>query len=356
MHVMNGNLRAQDNERIPATFVYAGIDLERQGLFSGIRGSQIAGRFTLIPTLPFPLADEWRGLVATIEDALRLRCHQAGTLAGLDRYLHQRTGGMIGSLSHLIRGASVEAIQSGSEQITRKLLGHHRHRPRCPAGISSRDGCRPPRSGPPVTAEAAQPPTGPLPIRPRPVSGETTFSYIRRLAVANHMRPLHLRRYLKDPGPGGGFRLGWLAALAGRPVMSLQHALADQEPPAGTASRRPPDLRQRKRSKAELFTLIRRDAREHGLSARALAGKYGTGKRIVRQALRSPHPAPRKPQPLRRSRIDPFTEIIDGMLQAEMQAFPPRPRPVISIYRDLVTRHGADDVLLPDGAQIRRPP
>jgi len=32
------------------------------------------------------------------------------------------------------------------------------------------------------------------------------------------------------------------------------------------------------------------------------------------------------------------------MLQAEMQAFPPKPRPVISIYRDLVTRHGADDV------------
>ena len=48
---MDGSLRAQDNERIPATFVYAGIDLERQGLFTGIRGSQIAGRFTLIPTL-----------------------------------------------------------------------------------------------------------------------------------------------------------------------------------------------------------------------------------------------------------------------------------------------------------------
>jgi Bacterial TniB protein len=47
------------SERIPATFVYAGIDLERQGLFTGIRGSQIVGRFTLIPTLPFPLAGEW---------------------------------------------------------------------------------------------------------------------------------------------------------------------------------------------------------------------------------------------------------------------------------------------------------
>jgi hypothetical protein len=81
-----------------------------------------------------------------------------------------------------------------------------------------------------MTDETAQPPTRPLPIRPRPVSGETTFSYIRRLAVANHMRPLHLRRYLKAPGPGGSFRLDWLAVLAGRPAISLQHALADQEP------------------------------------------------------------------------------------------------------------------------------
>jgi len=110
------------SERIPATFVYAGIDLERQGLFTGIRGRQIAGRFTLIPTLSFPLADEWRGLVATLEDALRLHRHPPGTLAGLDRYLHQRTGGMIGSLSCLIRGAAIEAILAGTEQITRKLL------------------------------------------------------------------------------------------------------------------------------------------------------------------------------------------------------------------------------------------
>ena len=49
---MNGHLRAQDNERIPATFVYAGINVERDGLFSGVRGKQIAGRFTLIRTQP----------------------------------------------------------------------------------------------------------------------------------------------------------------------------------------------------------------------------------------------------------------------------------------------------------------
>jgi hypothetical protein len=110
------------SERVPATFVYAGIDLEHQGLFTGTRGRQIAGRFTVIPTLAFPLADEWRGLVTTLEDALRLHRHPAGTLAGLDRYLHQRTGGMIGSLSHLIRGAAIEAILTSTEQITRKLL------------------------------------------------------------------------------------------------------------------------------------------------------------------------------------------------------------------------------------------
>jgi hypothetical protein len=35
---------------------------------------------------------------------------------------HQRTGGMIGSLTHLIRGAAIEAILNGTEQITRQLL------------------------------------------------------------------------------------------------------------------------------------------------------------------------------------------------------------------------------------------
>jgi hypothetical protein len=110
------------SERIPATFVYAGINVEREGLFSGTRGQQIAARFTMIPAAPFPYAAEWQGLVATLEDALRLHKHPCGALTGLDRYLHQRTGGMIGSLSHLIRGAAIEAILDGSEKITRKLL------------------------------------------------------------------------------------------------------------------------------------------------------------------------------------------------------------------------------------------
>ncbi len=110
------------SERIPATFVYAGIEVERGGLFTGTRGRQIAGRFSLTPTSPFPRTGEWEGLVATLEHALRLHRHTPGTLTALKGYLHQRTGGMIGSLSHLIRGAALDAILDGTEKITRQLL------------------------------------------------------------------------------------------------------------------------------------------------------------------------------------------------------------------------------------------
>jgi hypothetical protein len=110
------------SERIPATFVYAGVDLEGAGMFTGTRGRQIAGRFGVIETTPFPRTGEWKGLIATLEHALRLHQHRPGTLEKLDGYLHQRTGGMIGSLSHLIRGAAIDAILDSTEKITRRSL------------------------------------------------------------------------------------------------------------------------------------------------------------------------------------------------------------------------------------------
>lgn len=109
-------------EHLPATFVYAGINVERSGLFTGIRGKQIAGRCVLVKTGLIPYQAEWKGLVAAMESALRLRRHQPGTLAELDRYLHQRTGGSIGSLSHLVRAAALSAIVDGGERITREQL------------------------------------------------------------------------------------------------------------------------------------------------------------------------------------------------------------------------------------------
>ena len=122
-----GNQRAEDNERLPATFVYAGIDVEAQGLFAGVRGRQIAGRFTVIPAAPFAYGtgaqrEQWRALIATLESLLRLHRHRTGSLVRLDEYLYRRSGGMIGSLSQLVRGAAILAIEDGSEQISKQLL------------------------------------------------------------------------------------------------------------------------------------------------------------------------------------------------------------------------------------------
>jgi hypothetical protein len=114
-------------ERLPATFIYAGVDVEAQGLFAGVRGRQIAGRFTVIPAAPFAYGTraqrgQWRALIAALESLLRLHRHRTGNLVRLDEYLYQRSGGMIGSLSQLVRGAAILAIEDGSEQVSKQLL------------------------------------------------------------------------------------------------------------------------------------------------------------------------------------------------------------------------------------------
>ncbi|MFF4345668.1 AAA family ATPase [Kitasatospora sp. NPDC001540] len=115
------------SERITATFVYAGIDVEQAGLFTGTRGKQIAGRFVSVAAKPFTTATaahkaQWQQLLATMEQSLRLHRHRPGTLVGQSDLLHHRTSGMIGSLAHLVRAAAVRAILSGTERITVPIL------------------------------------------------------------------------------------------------------------------------------------------------------------------------------------------------------------------------------------------
>ncbi len=61
-------------------------------------------------------------LISALEDSLRLHRHQPGALVALEEYLHHRTGGMIGSLLRLIRGAAIQAVLDGTEKITRASL------------------------------------------------------------------------------------------------------------------------------------------------------------------------------------------------------------------------------------------
>jgi TniQ len=185
-----------------------------------------------------------------------------------------------------------------------------------------------------MTADAGPP--QPLPIRPRPMSGESPASYLRRLARANHLRPAYLRRYLRQPGSPETIRLDWLAVLAGRSLPALERALTGHQAGAGRQHVRQAD-------KPGLFAAIRRDARDSGLSIRALADRHGVHRRTVRQALASPWPARRKPSPPRRSRLDPFKGVIDAMLSVP-QAADKAPITARQIHARLVSEHGMASV------------
>jgi transposase len=73
------------------------------------------------------------------------------------------------------------------------------------------------------------------------------------------------------------------------------------------------------RDKVSLFAQIRDDSRQ-GLGVRALARRHGVHRRIVREALASPVPAPRK-VPVRESPVlDAVAGLIDAMLREDLDA------------------------------------
>jgi transposase len=81
-----------------------------------------------------------------------------------------------------------------------------------------------------------------------------------------------------------------------------------------------------------------------GLSVRALARKYGVHRRLVREALTSTEPAPRK-TPVRRSpQLEPLKEVIDGWLRAELDAPRKQQHTATRIHARLFAEHGAAGV------------
>jgi hypothetical protein len=154
----------------------------------------------------------------------------------------------------------------------------------------------------------------PLPARPRPAAGETVSSYVRRLAIANHLRPSYLHSYLAGP-PGWlhGIKPERLAALSGRTIADLDRALADltRQPRRQPSRRRAPAG-----GKPVLFAAIRRDAQD-GHSIRALAARHQVHRRTVRQALADPVPPPRKQVPPRGRALDHLHDEIAAMLTAD---------------------------------------
>jgi hypothetical protein len=163
-----------------------------------------------------------------------------------------------------------------------------------------------------VNTTAGLPP--PLPIRVRPVAGESVESYIRRLARANHLRPSLLHVHVRDPAvPNRAIQLERLAAVSGRTIAALTHALTGLPKSRNTDRVRPRHETTQATRKERLFVAVRADA-ARGLSIRQLAARHHTHRRTVRQALASPTPRPRKtpanrPAPV----LDPIRDIIDAL-------------------------------------------
>ena len=96
------------------------------------------------------------------------------------------------------------------------------------------------------------------------------------------------------------------------------------------------------RSRVELFEQIRRDRRVEKLSIRELADKHRVHRRTVRQALANAVPAPRKAYPPRaRPAIDPYLEIIDDWLVKDREMPRKQRHTARRVWQRLVAEHGA---------------
>lgn len=114
-------------ERVPATFIYVGVDLQQSDLFGGQMGRQMQGRTTMFSMSPFTLGshkhrENWERLIAQFEREFPLYEHEVGSLTEEAAWLHARTGGVIGSLRTLLRKGQIQAIYEDQEYLDRELL------------------------------------------------------------------------------------------------------------------------------------------------------------------------------------------------------------------------------------------
>lgn len=116
---------------IGATFVYAGINCEEGGVFGEgaegalgfARGTQTSGRFMHLKIERFAQDSDWQTVLLQFEEELVLLKARPGDLCErLPAYIYERTGGLIGATSYLLRRGALGAIKTGDERITKELL------------------------------------------------------------------------------------------------------------------------------------------------------------------------------------------------------------------------------------------
>ncbi|WP_210593658.1 hypothetical protein [Streptomyces sp. GESEQ-35] len=155
----------------------------------------------------------------------------------------------------------------------------------------------------------------PLPVRLRPCFGESTNSYIRRLARANHLQPSFLHCYLCGPPQWFGRPLlEHLATTAGHSPEALERALADANSLGGT--NRPRRRLPRRNPFAGRQDLAHRIAQEalKGTQIRTLAKRHNLRCSDVRFALEVPRLTTAETNQV----TDPITrelaDLVEGMI------------------------------------------
>ena len=128
----NNHLKRLAND-LQATFLYAGVGLSHGGfMHEGRYGqdaalAQISQRFKRLAVEPLRRSTQaeretWLGVLQIFERELVLLASRPGDLTGLADCLWRRTLGVIGSLTQLLTEATAEAIDTGAERITSKLV------------------------------------------------------------------------------------------------------------------------------------------------------------------------------------------------------------------------------------------
>lgn len=112
------------------TIIFVGIGLDERAAILDDTGSyqshemdQLLRFTTKVRLAKYALNRDWHELLLTIEQRLVLANNRPGMLVGdLSKYLHDRSGGHIGSLMTLLRLGCQYAIDTGTERITKRLL------------------------------------------------------------------------------------------------------------------------------------------------------------------------------------------------------------------------------------------
>ena len=121
--------------RLRVSVIYSGrgaTDIVNEGLHNRRRSErpraseQFRSSLPVMRISPIPLhagqEGGWRSVLQRYDSNLRLYNHKPGTLLDLEEELHARTGGYMDTLDQLICQTAQEAIEDGTEAITKEAL------------------------------------------------------------------------------------------------------------------------------------------------------------------------------------------------------------------------------------------